>query len=135
MNQKDPFSKLSPLAAPASFKASLYQRMTALERRARTWKISSLVAASAASLAGLVGACAYVWQSIGSSGFGHYIALMFSDSAAFAYWRELGYALVESLPSAGIAFALTAGLLSVWSLWSFARVFQSRGEGVRQIAG
>jgi hypothetical protein len=131
MSQGKPFSSLPQAHVSRSFKEALYYKITILERRAARLRMSLLTLLSLSSFTGFVASCVYIWNTVMSSGFGEYVSLAFSDSAALAFSKDLGLSIVESLPALGIALALTAALISAWSLWSFLRVVKSRmGSGV-----
>jgi hypothetical protein len=44
------------------------------------------------------------WASIGQSGFGQYLSLIFSDSrVVISHWQDFGLSLLESLPVVNVA--------------------------------
>ncbi len=67
------------------------------------------------SLAGLIAACWYAVGEVAQSGFLSYFSLVFSGDV-FSVWRELGLALIESLPVVGIVFILSAVFAMVGSI-------------------
>jgi len=58
----------------------------------------------------------YLINSFYESGFYDYFALLFSgDSTVFAYWKELAYSLVETMPIVGTIAFLVAFSFLIWS--------------------
>ena len=54
---------------------------------------------------------------IKETGFWQYLSLIFSENGmVLAYWRELSFSLIESLPIVGLILFLTATGFFVWSL-------------------
>ena len=83
--------------------------------RARTYLLVSL-AVVPASLVGVFFSARYLLQSLYQSGFYQYLSLLFSgDSVVLASWRELSYALIESMPVFETALFLSALTFFVWS--------------------
>jgi hypothetical protein len=58
----------------------------------------------------------YLINSFNESGFYDYFSLLFSgDSMVLAYWKELAYSLVETMPIVGAIVFLIAISFLVWS--------------------
>ena len=58
----------------------------------------------------------YLMSSFYESGFYDYLSLLFSgDSTVLAYWKELTYSLVETMPVVGTIVFLIAFSFLVWS--------------------
>lgn len=123
-----PFSHLAPIEAPASLREAVRARAEALVRRSFYLTVAGLSTLVAVSVATLVASCAYVWSAVAASGFGSYLSFALSDGSALSYAKDLSLSLLESLPAAGLALILAAGLVSIGSLWSFSRVFRLRRE-------
>ena len=111
-----PFSTIENIKAPEQIREKVHARVVALERRARSVRFFGMTALTVASLSALLASCIYAWQSAVSSGFGQYLSLVFSDTTALSFSRDLGLSLLESLPALGIAFVLAFALASVWSV-------------------
>lgn len=59
----------------------------------------------------------YLISSFYESGFYDYFSLLFSgDSTVFAYWKELAYSLVETMPIVGTIAFLVAFSFLIWSV-------------------
>ncbi len=71
------------------------------------------------SLFAVVGTCFYFARQFVTSEFCQYVTLFFSDSTAFAYWKEFGLSLIESLPVIAIATSLL--FIGLW-LWSLSKI-------------
>ncbi|HTK04069.1 MAG TPA: hypothetical protein VL500_00635 [Candidatus Eisenbacteria bacterium] len=104
------FSKLEPPPAPEGLAGKIMdrigheQRRTALVRRIAVFSVGL-----AASAAAFVPAFLSVRTSLAESGFGQYLSLLFSDGGTvMSAWQDFGFALMESLPAAGIAACLAA---------------------------
>lgn len=58
----------------------------------------------------------YLISSFYESGFYNYLSLLFSgDSTVLAYWKELTYSLVETMPILGTIVFLVAFSFLIWS--------------------
>lgn len=58
----------------------------------------------------------YLINSFYESGFYSYFSLLFSgDSTVLAYWKELSYSLIETMPVVGTIVFLIAVSFLVWS--------------------
>ena len=68
------------------------------------------------SLVGVVLSIQYILEGFYQSGFYEYLSLLLSgDSAVYAYWKELSFSLIDSMPIIGIIAFLTAAGALVWS--------------------
>lgn len=89
----------------------------------RRAKVYFTIAATAlpASLIAVFLSGRYLINSFYQSGFYDYFSLLFSgDSTVLAYWKELAYSLVETMPIVGtIVFLIAFGFL----IWSGANTF------------
>lgn len=117
---------LPGVKAPVSLRGRVLERVSRMERRAYTGKLTALIALAIASVSALIASCVYVFDAVSASGFLQYASLAFSDASVFAYSKDLGLSLVESLPALGVALVLSAGLVSVGSVWSFVRAVKER---------
>lgn len=121
------FSLLTPPAPPEGLLGRIMVRIqerrdeAALRRRIAVHVIGLL--GSAAAFAAALGFLIRGWRE---SGFGDYIALLFSDAeAVMASWQPFGMALLESLPAAAIAACLAALAFFLESLKFAARAATS----------
>lgn len=79
-------------------------------------------ALSLGSLALLIYTGISVVRAMGQSGFGQYISLIFSDGGVvIAYWKELMWALAESIPVFSTVLWLSAIALFLWSITKTAK--------------
>lgn len=84
-------------------------------RRARNYLLIS-AAIVPASLWGVITTGQQLMLSMQQSGFCQYFSLLFvGDSAVFAYWQELFYSLIESLPIWGTLMLIAALITFIWS--------------------
>lgn len=92
------------------------QQKDARERK-YIWGILSLLSIAAVWTSG-----AYALRVFGSSSFGNYFSLIFSDLRSISpLWKELGLSLIESLPIVGIAIFLASVSAVLLSLRRFSR--------------
>ena len=74
------------------------------------------------SVAALVPVFINLIQAFKTSNFGVYFSLLFSDGGLFpAFWKELGIALVDSLPILAVAITLALIGILLWSLRGMVR--------------
>lgn len=84
-------------------------------RRAKIYFIAA-TAVLPASLVTVFLSGRYLINSFYESGFYSYFSLLFSgDSTVLAYWKELTYSLVETMPIVGTIVFLIAFSFLVWS--------------------
>lgn len=77
---------------------------------------------SVISLLGLVYSGNYVFNLLVNSGIYEYMSLIFVNMQVLAYWKELSYSIIESLPF--FELAILMGLISIfmWSLRKITRI-------------
>lgn len=107
---------MDKLRVPKGLRQSILLNIARAEyQRARKFLFASAVVIPAA-LAGVFFAAQYLDQSFQQSGFYEYLSLVFSgDGTILAYWKELLYSLVETMPVFGAAVFLSALGFFIWS--------------------
>ncbi len=81
--------------------------------RHRAWIFGFSTALSLVATAGLGINLA---KGFAQTGFSSYLSLLLSgDAAILSYWRELGLALIDSLPAMGLLIFLAAATILTWS--------------------
>jgi len=110
------FGYVNLIEPPKGLEENIVARIKLERKQAdRFWFFISGVSA-AFSLAAIVPLISYLDNSFSQSGFYQYFSLLFSgDSAIYAYWKELGAALVESAPIVGLIIFLSIVALFIWS--------------------
>ncbi len=71
------------------------------------------------SLLGLVYSGNYVFNLLINSGIYEYMSLVFVNMQVLAYWKELSYSIIESLPF--FELAILMGLISIF-MWSLRKI-------------
>ncbi len=71
------------------------------------------------SLLGLVYSGNYVFNLLVNSGIYEYMSLVFVNMQVLAYWKELSYSIVESIPF--FELAILMGLISIF-MWSLRKI-------------
>lgn len=74
---------------------------------------------SVISLLGLVYSGNYVFNLLVNSGIYEYMSLVFVNMQVLAYWKELSYSIVESIPF--FELAILMGLISIF-MWSLRKI-------------
>lgn len=107
---------MDKLRAPKGLRQSILLNIVHAEyQRAKSYLVASIVVIPAA-LAGVFFAAQYLAQSFQQSGFYEYLSLIFSgDGTILAYWKELSYSLIETMPVFGAAVFLSALGFFIWS--------------------
>lgn len=83
--------------------------VTLAARRRAFLRIWGMLPVFLLSAFGAFFATQYTLSELSQSGFSSYLALLVSDGTAlFAYWKELGITLAESLPLVGVTAFLAA---------------------------
>ena len=113
---------LSEVTVPANLLEAILVRIGIARRRTARIRFSLLMFGIISSGIALVPAVTYAVSEFQTSGFYEYLSLLFSDSTiAFAYWREIGYSLVESTPSLAVLLLVFLGASFIWSLRNASR--------------
>lgn len=96
---------------------NIYKGVRRYQRRTEHGYRALFGALSLGSLVLLFYASMDAVRAIGQSGFGQYVSLIFSDGSVIAsYWKELVWALAESIPVYSVVLCLGAIALFLWSL-------------------
>ena len=108
---------LQTVEPPQGLYAAVIARIELAKRRAAQLRTGAFAIVALISSAVLVPVVQYTASQLYTSGFYDYLSLMLSDhSLVFAYWREFGLSLLESLPSLALLLLLPIAAALAWSL-------------------
>lgn len=109
-------SGMEKIRPPRDLKRSILLGIAKEElRRAKVYFAIALTALPT-SLVAVFLSGRYLINSFYESGFYEYFSLLFSgDSTVLAYWKELAYSLVETMPVLGTIVFLIAVSVLIWS--------------------
>jgi hypothetical protein len=125
-NYKKLFGYINLIEPPKGFEAQILRFINLKEKRATRFNVLVFGSTSLTSFGLSLWAGIYLVKSVKETGFGQYFSLIFwSDSTVYAYWKELGIALVESLPIVGIILFLVA---SGFLIWSFTKIWKTQNN-------
>jgi hypothetical protein len=115
------FTKLPVEHTPNDLFVNIETNVVRLNKRNSLIKGSGYALLTCVALAGCVFAFQSMVSTMGASGFSSYASILITDGTnIFGSWRELGMAMVESLPVLSITAVLA---LVVSSLFSFSKSF------------
>ncbi|MDD5431031.1 MAG: hypothetical protein PHP03_02290 [Candidatus Pacebacteria bacterium] len=102
------FNNLNQEEPPKELYCGILARIQFERRRAARIRLVFFAGTALASIFGLIPALQYFIGELNSSGFHHYISLIFSDGGILiSYWKEFILSLAESLPILGITAILS----------------------------
>ncbi|MCX6785063.1 MAG: hypothetical protein NTV81_04005 [Candidatus Komeilibacteria bacterium] len=117
-NYLDLFSILPPVEPAADLFDKINQRLQQHQRLiARKYRLLLLSVTLGTSLIALIPTFRLVMTGFTESGFSQFLSLIFSDAGVLAaYWENLAFSLLESLPIASILTLLTVVFIFFISL-------------------
>jgi hypothetical protein len=105
----------------------IWRNIARRNKKAAQIKLWSFAAVTLLSLVLLIPAANTLALDFSKSGFYEYFSLIFSGgSGAIAYWRELGFSILESLPAMSIIFVLS---LVFFLFLSIRQIFKQINRG------
>jgi hypothetical protein len=106
MGINKPYSKLQTVEMPQSVQALFSVRIERARTRARRFHSIRYGAYTAISMGVCIVSAVSVSSALSQSGAYQFVSLVFNDSAALSYSREIFLSVLESLPVLGVASLL-----------------------------
>lgn len=127
--QQKPFKYFDSMPAPEGLVADIIAAVRCENARRRRTRAVTFGIMSVGSLVIAVFAYTSVSHALSSTGFSHYLSLLFSDtSLVAAYWRELVLSILETVPILSVAAMLAAVFLFLWSLGNMMQSIRRTGS-------